>query len=107
MILDDSVGPDPRVVVLVLVSAFLHVKTSVKVVRVYLGMVTSFWSTFVLGGGGGNVTFHGIQFPREYFIIDVSFVPMGHIRMWRVRLSWDSRVTCSRVSWRALSRERR
>ena len=34
---------------------------SVKVVRVYLGSVTSFWSTFVLGGGGGNVTFHGIQ----------------------------------------------
>ena len=25
--------------------------------RVYLGMVTSFWSTFV---EGGNVTFHGI-----------------------------------------------
>ena len=42
----------PRVVVLVLASAFLHVKISVKVVRVYLGMVTSFWSTFVLGGGG-------------------------------------------------------
>ena len=29
-------------VVLVLASAFLHVKISVKVVRVYLGMVTSF-----------------------------------------------------------------
>ena len=84
-------------VVLVLVSAFLHVKISVKVVRVYLGMVTSFWSTFVLGGGG-NVTFHGIQFPREYFIIDASLVPLGHISMWRVRLSWDSRVKCSRVS---------
>ena len=40
------------VVVLVLASAFLHVKISVKVVRVYLGSVTSFWSTFVLGGGG-------------------------------------------------------
>ena len=50
MILDDSVGPDPRAVVLVLVSAFLHVKISIKVVRVYLGMVTSFWSTLVLGG---------------------------------------------------------
>ena len=72
-------------------------KISVKVVRVYLGMVTSFWSTFVLGGGG-NVTFHGIQFPREYLIIDVSLVPLGHIRMWHVRLSWDSCVTCSRVS---------
>ena len=38
-------------VVLVLASAFLHVKISVKVFRVNLGMVTSFWSTFVLGGG--------------------------------------------------------
>ena len=60
----------------------------VIVLRVFLGNVTSFWSTFVLGGGG-NVTIHGIQFPREYFIIDVSLVPMGHIRMWRVRLSWE------------------
>ena len=40
------------VVVLVLASAFLHMKVSVKVVRVFLGNVTSFWSTFVLGGGG-------------------------------------------------------
>ena len=39
------------VVVLVLASVFLHVKISVKVVRVFLGNVTSFWSTFVLGGG--------------------------------------------------------
>ena len=50
MILDDSVGPDPRVIVLVFASGFLHVKISVKVVRVFLGNVTSFWSTFVLGG---------------------------------------------------------
>ena len=28
---------------------------------------------------GVNVTFHGIQFPREYFIIDVSLVPLGHM----------------------------
>ena len=55
------------VVVLVLASAFLHVKVSVKVVRVFLGSVTSFWSTFVLGGGG-NVTFRGIQVPREHCI---------------------------------------
>ena len=34
------------VVVLVFASVFLHV----KVVRVFLGNVTSFWSTFVLGG---------------------------------------------------------
>ena len=31
----------------------------VTLFRVYLGMVTCFWSTFVLGGGG-NVTVHGI-----------------------------------------------
>ena len=40
------------VVVLVLASVFLHVKISVKVVRVFLENVTSFWSTFVLEGGG-------------------------------------------------------
>ena len=40
------------VVVLVLASVFLHVKISVEVVRVFLGNVTSFRSTFVLGGGG-------------------------------------------------------
>ena len=39
------------VVVLVLASAFLHVKISVTLFRVF----TCFWSTFVLGGG--NVTF--------------------------------------------------
>ena len=44
-------NPGSLVVVLVLASAFLHVKISVKVFRVYLGMVTCFWSTFVLGGG--------------------------------------------------------
>ena len=38
------------VVVLVLASAFRHVKISVRIFRVYLGMVTSFWSTFVLEG---------------------------------------------------------
>ena len=40
------------VVVLVLASAFLYVKVSVKVIRVFLGNVISSWSTFVLGGGG-------------------------------------------------------
>ena len=43
----------PRVVVLVLASAFLHVKMSVKVVRVYLGMVTCFLEHVSAGGGGG------------------------------------------------------
>ena len=37
-------------VVIVLVSAFLHVEVSVKLVRVFLGIVTGFWSTFVLRG---------------------------------------------------------
>ena len=67
-------GPDPRVVVLVLASAFLHVKVSVKVVRVFLGNVTCFCSTFVLGGG--NVTFRGIQVPREFFIHYYPPVPL-------------------------------
>ena len=31
----------------------LCVEVPVTLVRVYLGMVTCFWSTFVLGGGGG------------------------------------------------------
>ena len=39
------------VVVLVLASASLHVKVSVKVLGVFLGNVTCSWSTFVLGGG--------------------------------------------------------
>ena len=30
----------------------LCVEVPVTLFRVYLGMVTSFWSTFVLGGGG-------------------------------------------------------
>ena len=37
----------------------LCVEVPVSLFKVCLGMVTSFWSTFVLGGGG-NVTFHGI-----------------------------------------------
>ena len=64
------------VVVLVLASAYLHVKISVKVFRVSLGMVTSFWSTFVLGGGG-NVAFHGIyMFPAG---ITLSLVSVMHL----------------------------
>ena len=47
----DSVGPDPRAVVLVLTSVSLHVKISVKVVRVYLGMVTCFGGRLCWGGG--------------------------------------------------------
>ena len=55
-------------------------KVSVKVVRVFLRDVTYFWSTFVLGGGG-NVTFRGIQVPREYFIHYYPPVPQGPGRM--------------------------
>ena len=54
------------VVVLVIASAFLHVKASVKVVRVFLGNVTCFGAR--LCWGGGNVTFRGIQVPREHVI---------------------------------------
>ena len=47
--------------------------------------------------GGGNVTFHGIRLPREIlYHIDVSLILLGHIKMWRDRLSWESRVRCSR-----------
>ena len=56
-------------VVLVLVSAFLHVGVSVKLVRVFLGIVTSFWSTFVLGGGGGVVwRSQGTLVPQGHFV---------------------------------------
>ena len=48
----DSVGPDPRAVVLVHASISLHVKISVKVFRVYLGMVTCL-EHICAGGGGG------------------------------------------------------
>ena len=57
MILDDSVGPDPKAVVPFLTSAYLHVKIFVRVFRVYLGMVTSFRAHLCWGG---NVTFHGV-----------------------------------------------
>ena len=50
------------------------VEVPVTLFRVYLGMVTNFWSTFVLGGGGGNVTFHGIYilFPAGITLLWVS-----------------------------------
>ena len=65
-------GPDPRAVVLVLASAFLHVKISVKVFSVYLGMVTCFGAR-LCWGGGGYVTFHGIySLPRDSFIVNIS-----------------------------------
>ena len=56
-----SVGPDPRAVVLFLISYFLHVKISVTLFRIYLGMVTCFRARLCWGG---NVTFLGIySFP--------------------------------------------
>ena len=59
-------------------------KISVKLFRVYLGMVTSFRAR-LCWGGGGNVTLHGICicFPWKSFIIGVSYAPMGHLRRWR------------------------
>ena len=71
-------GTGPQAVVLVLTSVSLHVKISVKVFRVYLGMVTYFWSTFVLVGG--NVTFHGIySFPRGFLYCWCQYALMGHL----------------------------
>ena len=49
-------NPGCLVVVLVLASAFLHVKISVTLFRVYVGMVTCL-EHICAGGGGGNVTF--------------------------------------------------
>ena len=47
------------------------------------------------------------SFPWESLVIDVSSVPLGHLRMWRVQLSWYSRVACLRVYERTLYTERR
>ena len=49
----------------------------VTLLRVYLGMVTSFWSTFVLGGGGGNVTFHGIYSSHGIPLLLISVCTSG------------------------------
>ena len=51
----------------------------VTLVRAYLGMVT-FWSTFVLGGGGGNGTF-----PRNTCIINISMY-FGATEKWHVQM---------------------
>ena len=42
-------GPDPRVVVLILKSAYLHVKISVKVFRVFRVSVMHLWATLGCG----------------------------------------------------------
>ena len=46
----------------------------VRVLRVFLRDVTSFWSTFVLGG---NVTFCGMQVPRESCIHKYRLLLLG------------------------------
>ena len=84
-------------VVLVLVSAFLHVGVSVKLVRVFLGIVTSFWRTFVLGGGGGSVAIPGNTCPSGPLCVLSSHcvwaTVSGVIRCWG-----DSVVGCSRAA---------
>ena len=53
----------------------------VRVLRVFVGMVTSFGARLCWGGGGGgNVTFHGIQVPREHYYINIPPVPQGPSR---------------------------
>ena len=61
----------------------------VIVLRVYLGSVTSFWSTFVLGGGGGgNVTFHGndnyfyFGFLIQHTWLSTDFYMLLHKELW-------------------------
>ena len=56
-------NPGSLVVVLVLASAFLHVKISVKLVRIYIAMVTCFRAR-LCWGGGGNVTLNVYRIPR-------------------------------------------
>ena len=48
----NSVGPDPRAVVLFSHIEFLHVKISVTLFRLYIGMVTCFRARLCWGGGG-------------------------------------------------------
>ena len=52
----NSVGPDPRAVVLFSHIEFLHVKISVTLFKLYIGMATCFRAH--LCWGGGNVTFN-------------------------------------------------
>ena len=51
----------------------------------YLGMVTCFWSTFVLGGGG-NVTFPGIGLtrgvPLSLILVCTSGPPRSDVFRW-------------------------
>ena len=47
----NSVGPDPRAVVLFSHIEFLHVKISVTLFRLYIGMVTCFRARLCWGGG--------------------------------------------------------
>ena len=46
------VGLGARSVVIIFVGEPLYVEVPVRVLRVFLGNVTSFWSTFCAGGGG-------------------------------------------------------
>ena len=49
-------------------------EVSVKLVRVFSGIATGFWSTFVLGGGGGSVAIPGIHVLMGYCRYCGSFV---------------------------------
>ena len=54
-------GLGARSVVIIFIGEPLCEEVPVRVLMVFFGNVTSFWSMFVLGGGGGNVTFRGIR----------------------------------------------
>ena len=64
-------GPAPWLVVL---SVFLRVEVSVKLVRVFFGIATGFLEHFRTGGGGGSVAIPGIHVPKGYCRYCVSFV---------------------------------
>ena len=57
----NSVGPDPRAVGLFSHIGSLHVRFSVTLFRLYIGMVT-FFRARLCWGGGANVTFLSVRY---------------------------------------------
>ena len=67
----------------------LCVEVSFSLFRVDLGMVTCFLEHVCAGGGGGNVTFHGLyKFPAGFLYCYYQYVLRGHFRSGMFKLSW-------------------